>query len=96
MSSDLSNPSDDERMRGVVMNFLARKGYGFIQGEDGVKAFVHFSDIRSQDYRTLVQGEEVEFTRRKSDRGFQAFDVVRLNPPLEDDTPPIMGDKKTW
>lgn len=96
LNYELKKSAGDKRIRGIVTNFLARKGYGFIQGEDGIKFFVHFSDIRSTDYRTLVQGEEVEFTSHKSDKGFQALDVVRLNPPLKDDPPPIMGDRKTW
>ncbi len=96
LSSDITNSTDSKRMRGSVMNFLPRKGYGFIQDEDGAKVFVHFSDIRSKDYRTLVQGEEVEFVRIRSDKGYQAVDVVRLNPPITTDTPPIVGNKKTW
>ncbi len=85
------------RITGVVTSFLPRKGYGFIKGEAGEQIFVHFSDIHGKGFRTLEVGEEVEFTRRDGERGPQALDVVRLNPPPEreeiEDGPQA---KKTW
>jgi len=87
---------DKSRLRGKVINFLSRKGYGFIQGEDGVKVFVHYSDIRSQSYRTLEVGEEVEFTRVQGLKGPQAVDVVRLNPPSGEEIPPPLVPDRTW
>ena len=81
-------------MRGIVLNFLKRKGYGFIRAEDGKKFFVHFSDIRGNEYRTLIEGEEVEFIVRKGERGLHAEDVVRLNPPQTNDD--LVTPKRTW
>jgi len=88
---------DRPRCKGVVATFLSRKGYGFITGEEGEKLFVHFSDIRGHGFRTLEAGEEVEYTRAMGDRGAQATDVVRLNPPVGehfDDEPPT--PTRTW
>ena len=87
---------DAKRVQGVVIDFLPRKGYGFIRGEEGTKVFVHFSDIRGKSYRTLVPGEKVEFSLRRGDRGAQAFDVVRLDPPPEDSPPSAISSKRTW
>jgi len=85
-----------ERRRGVVVSFLARKGYGFILNEGGEKLFVHFSDIRGKGFRTLEPGEDVEYVRVESERGPQAIDVVRLSPPPESVTTDSQEVKKTW
>lgn len=69
------------RSKGIVVSFMPRKGYGFVRGEAEEQLFVHFSDIRGRGFRTLEPGEEVEYTRAESERGPQAKDVVRLNPP---------------
>lgn len=83
------------RKRGIVLNFLKRKGFGFIMGEDNVKIFVHFSDIKSNDFRTLVDGEEVEYETINGPKGLQAINVTRLNPPDEEDLPPLQNSR-TW
>jgi len=85
------------RSKGVVATFLPRKGYGFVTGPEGEQLFVHFSDIRGKGFRTLEAGEEVEYTRVMGDRGAQATDVVRLNPPVSDEilTEPF-APKRTW
>jgi len=70
----------NQRVRGVVINFLPRKGFGFLQSERGEKVFVHYSNIKGKDYRTLVTGEEVEFLIIEDERGLQAREVVRLKP----------------
>jgi CspA family cold shock protein len=83
-------------MRGKVVNFLSRKGFGFILGEDGEQVFVHFSDISGSGYKSLVEGEEVEYSVENSPKGKKAIDVVRLNPPEpEPDVDDDMG-AKTW
>jgi len=83
-------------MRGKVVNFLSRKGFGFILGEDGEQVFVHFSDISGSGYKSLVEGEEVEYSVEISPKGKKAVDVVRLNPPEpEEDVSDDMG-AKTW
>ena len=86
---------EKKRLAGTVVNFLKLKGYGFIRQEYGEKVFVHFSDIRGKEFRTLVPGEEVEFSLRDGERGLQAVDVLRLNPPdTDDDLPEPMN--RTW
>jgi CspA family cold shock protein len=67
-------------MTGRVKWFSAIKGYGFIQPENegSEDIFVHFSAIQEEGFRTLREGEEVEFTLEETPKGLQAADVVRL------------------
>ncbi|MBM3473231.1 MAG: cold shock domain-containing protein [Armatimonadetes bacterium] len=66
-------------MRGKVKWFDAQKGYGFIE-RDGLKdVFVHFSVIQEQGYKSLADGEEVEYELAETDRGPQARNVRRLH-----------------
>ena len=64
-------------MKGTVKWFNDSKGYGFIQQAEGDDVFVHFSAIQADGFRTLNEGEQVEFEVRESDRGPQAANVVR-------------------
>ena len=64
-------------MKGTVKWFNDSKGYGFIQQNEGDDIFVHFSAIQADGFRTLAEGEEVEFEVRESDRGPQATQVIR-------------------
>ena len=64
-------------MKGTVKWFNDSKGYGFIQQPEGDDVFVHFSAIVGEGFRTLAEGEEVEFEVRDSDRGLQAANVMR-------------------
>jgi len=64
-------------MRGTVKWFNDSKGYGFIQQPEGDDVFVHFSAIDVEGFRTLAEGEEVEFEIRESDKGPQASNVIR-------------------
>lgn len=64
-------------MKGTVKWFNDSKGYGFIQQPSGDDVFVHFSAIVSGGFRTLAEGEEVEFEVRAGDRGPQAANVIR-------------------
>ncbi len=64
-------------MKGTVKWFNDSKGYGFIQQTEGNDLFVHFSSILGEGFRTLQQGEEVEFELGESDFGLQATNVVR-------------------
>jgi cold shock protein len=57
--------------------FNGAKGYGFIQRSTGEDVFVHFSAIQENGYRTLNEGETVEFDLLKGPKGFQAANVVR-------------------
>jgi CspA family cold shock protein len=66
------------KMRGRVKWFNEDKGYGFIEKQDGGDVFVHFSAIQMDGFRTLEEGQEVEFDIVESDRGPQAANVVKL------------------
>ncbi len=63
---------------GKVKWFDAKKGYGFIEREDGDDVFVHFSAIQDEGFKTLDDGEEVEFEIVEGDRGPQAANVVKV------------------
>ncbi len=65
-------------MKGTVKWFNDSKGYGFIEQAEGNDLFVHFSAILSEGFRTLQEGEEVEFELRESDVGSQAYNVIRI------------------
>jgi CspA family cold shock protein len=65
-------------MTGRVKWFSAEKGYGFLEREDGGDVFVHYSAINGEGFRTLNEGERVEFDVVEGDRGPQAANVVRL------------------
>jgi CspA family cold shock protein len=65
------------RVNGVVKWFNASKGYGFISNNEGEDLFVHFSSIRENGgYRSLEEGQEVEFTIGEGKKGLQAQDVI--------------------
>lgn len=63
--------------RGTVKWFNESKGYGFISQSSGDDVFVHFSKIVGNGYRTLQEGQEVEFELKETDNGLQAEQVVR-------------------
>jgi len=62
---------------GIVKWFDDSKGFGFIQAEGGTDVFVHYSEIRCDGFRTLTQGDQVEFELRETERGLQAANVNR-------------------
>ncbi len=64
--------------KGTVKWFNATKGYGFIQREAGGDVFVHFSAIQADGYRSLNEGDAVEFEVQQGPKGLQAANVVRL------------------
>jgi CspA family cold shock protein len=66
-------------MKGKVKWFNAAKGYGFIGREDGPDVFVHFSAIQSEGYKSLQEGDEVEFEIEQGPRGPQAAKVNLVN-----------------
>lgn len=68
-----------ERITGTVKWFNAEKGYGFLAQDDGPDVFVHYSAIGGNGYRTLTEGEKVEFTITEGQKGKQASDVLRVN-----------------
>ena len=65
-------------MVGKVKWFSAEKGFGFIAREDGDDVFVHFSAIKDEGFKTLDEGQEVEFDIVEGARGPQASNVVRM------------------
>jgi len=65
-------------MKGKVKWFNAEKGYGFIEREDGGDVFVHYSAIKCDGFKTLDEGQEVEFDVVEGQRGQQAANVVKL------------------
>lgn len=64
-------------MKGTVKWFDSDKGYGFISSEEGKDIFVHFSAIQSEGYKSLQEGDQVEFDVKDGDRGPQAANVVK-------------------
>ncbi|AYW45246.1 cold-shock protein [Tetragenococcus koreensis] len=62
---------------GTVKWFNAEKGYGFITGEDGNDVFVHFSAIQEEGFKTLEEGQAVNFDIEEGQRGPQATNVVK-------------------
>ena len=67
-----------ERIQGTVKWFNAGKGYGFISREDGEDVFVHYSALQSEGYRSLDEGQRVEFNVERGSKGLQATNVVAL------------------
>lgn len=82
---------------GTVKWFDDEKGFGFIEGEDEEDLFVHYSDIRIDGYKTLEEGDRVEFDVEQTERGPQAVDVIPRNgtgasPSSTMDTPASASD----
>jgi len=69
----------DERVTGVVKWFNATKGYGFITQDEGGDVFVHYSAIKGSGYRSLEEGQKVEFTITQGNKGVQAQEVTVTN-----------------
>ena len=67
-----------ERMTGTVKWFNNSKGYGFIEQEDGPDVFVHYSAITGEGYRSLNEGQQVEFDIEDGPKGPQAAKVALL------------------
>ncbi|HKZ84318.1 MAG TPA: cold-shock protein [Anaerolineae bacterium] len=68
----------NERTQGTVKWFNATKGYGFISREGGEDVFVHHSAIQAEGYRSLNEGQRVEFNVERGPKGLQASQVVIL------------------
>ncbi|MGA9193376.1 MAG: cold-shock protein [Anaerolineales bacterium] len=64
-----------DRVLGTVKWFNAGKGYGFIEREEGEDVFVHFSAIQADGFRSLEEGQQVEFSIEQGPKGLQAAEV---------------------
>ena len=62
---------------GTVKWFDDRKGFGFVERENGEDVFVHFSNVNMEGFKSLEQGDKVSFDVEKTDRGLQAVNVVK-------------------
>ena len=64
-------------MKGTVKWFNEKKGYGFITGADGKDLFVHYSEIKGEGYKTLAEGQAVEFEVKSGPKGPAATNVKK-------------------
>ena len=64
--------------KGKVRWFNSEKGFGFIDRGDGKDIFVHYSQIQLEGYKTLLEGEDVEFDLLETERGLQAKNVTKV------------------
>jgi len=67
-----------DRIIGTVKWFSSEKGYGFLSRDNGPDVFVHFTAITGNGYRTLTEGQKVEFTVEKGPKGLQAANVIAV------------------
>ena len=67
-----------DRVTGTVKWFNSSKGYGFLAQENGADVFVHFSAIQGEGYKSLEEGQRVEFAIEKGPKGLQAANVTLL------------------
>jgi CspA family cold shock protein len=68
----------NDRVEGVVKWFSEKKGYGFISRDSGADVFVHYSSIEGEGFRSLMDGDRVEFVLKKDTRGLAAVDVRKV------------------
>ncbi len=64
--------------RGKVKWFSNSKGYGFIERENGEDVFIHYSSLQGEGFKSLDEGQEVEFEVTQGDKGPQAANVVKV------------------
>ena len=64
--------------KGTVKWFNSAKGYGFISSASGEDVFVHFSAIQGDGYKSLEEGQEVEFETTQGEKGPKAINVVKI------------------
>jgi CspA family cold shock protein len=67
-----------DRVVGTVKWFNASKGYGFLEREGGPDVFVHYTAIQSDGYRSLQEGQKVEFSIEQGPKGLQAARVILI------------------
>ncbi len=65
-------------MQGTVKWFNDAKGFGFITQESGEDVFVHYSTVRMEGFKTLREGDQVQFEMERGDKGFHATEVSKI------------------
>ena len=85
-----------ERVTGTVKWFSTEKGYGFIQRSGGNDVFVHYSAIQGGGFRTLNEGQQVEFTVESSPKGPQAANVVVVGAPERTYQSSWQDERRSW
>ena len=68
-----------ERLKGTVKWFNNAKGYGFLGREDGPDVFIHYSSITTEGYKSLQEGDQVEFEIVQGQKGPQAANVTKVS-----------------
>ena len=71
-------------MKGTVKWFDSKKGYGFIIAEDGKEVFVHYTGIVKEGFKTLTEGQSVEYELGNGEKGEQAINVTVVPKPSEE------------
>ncbi len=66
------------RVKGTVKWFSNQRGYGFLEHEGGEDVFVHYSAVQGEGFKSLEQGDKVEFEIEQGEKGAHAKDVVKL------------------
>jgi cold shock protein len=79
LPANLYGGSEVARMKGTVKWFNNAKGFGFIGREDGPDVFVHYSAISSEGYKSLQEGDQVEFEIVQGQKGPQADSVTKVS-----------------
>ncbi len=84
----MASPADSiSNTTGVVKWFDPKKGFGFVIGPDGQDIFVHYTCIEGAGFRVLRDGASVRYDAAKTDKGWHASRVVRLEDPAPADAP---------
>ena len=65
-------------LKGTVKWFNGKKGFGFIEQENGPDVFAHFKAISGSGFKSLTEGQRVEFTVTEGDKGLQAEDITKI------------------
>lgn len=78
LSADVKQILEVVGLKGTVKWFNAEKGYGFIRSDEGEDLFVHFSAIQGEGFKSLDEGQEVEFDKVNGERGPQAANVYKV------------------